>query len=164
MSQGLYLAFFHSYLNYENIAWGSTNKTKSKRNWQVSKLRLPAIMNNEALDINHKIKDNIPKRLQTEYLSITQIYLSHWSRTILIVFQSRFKIVTHPYSTRFHESNFSEKSFRSSYQKCSVRKGVLKLWHRCFAVNLAKFLRTPFLTEHFQTKTHWGHSSCFRKN
>ena len=23
-----------------------------------------------------------------------------------------------------------------------------KLWHRCFPVNLAKFLRTPFLTEH----------------
>ena len=26
-----------------------------------------------------------------------------------------------------------------------------RLWHRCFPVNFAKFLRTPFLTEHF----HW---------
>ena len=65
---------------------------------------------------------------------------------------------------------------RSSHQRCSVRKGVLKnfakftgkhlckslffnevaglrpatllkkrLWHRCFPVNFAKFLRTPFL-------------------
>ena len=25
-----------------------------------------------------------------------------------------------------------------------------KLWHRCFHVNLAKFLRTPFLTEHLR--------------
>ena len=24
-----------------------------------------------------------------------------------------------------------------------------RLWHRCFPVNFAKFLRTPFLTEHF---------------
>ena len=23
-------------------------------------------------------------------------------------------------------------------------------WHRCFPVNFAKFLRTPFLTEHLQ--------------
>ena len=23
-----------------------------------------------------------------------------------------------------------------------------RLWHRCFPVNFAKFLRTPFLTEH----------------
>ena len=69
---------------------------------------------------------------------------------------------------------------RSSHQRCSVRKGVLRnfakftgkhlcqvlfynkvagpepatllkqrLWHRCFPMNFAKFLRTPFLTEHF---------------
>ena len=65
---------------------------------------------------------------------------------------------------------------RSSHQRCSVRKGILRnfakftgkhlcqslffnkvaglspatllkkrLWHRCFPVNFAKFLRTPFL-------------------
>ena len=26
--------------------------------------------------------------------------------------------------------------------------GLRPSWHRCFLVNLAKFLRTPFLTEH----------------
>ena len=25
-----------------------------------------------------------------------------------------------------------------------------RLWHRCFPVNFAKFLRTPFLTKHLQ--------------
>ena len=25
-----------------------------------------------------------------------------------------------------------------------------RLWHRCFPVNFAKFLRTPFLTEHLR--------------
>ena len=54
---------------------------------------------------------------------------------------------------------------RSSYQRCSMKKGVLtnltkftgkhlcqslffikkRLWHRCFSVNFVKFLRTPFL-------------------
>ena len=47
---------------------------------------------------------------------------------------------------------------RSSYWRCSLRKGVLRnfakftgkhlcssLWHRCFPANFAKFLRTPFL-------------------
>ena len=47
---------------------------------------------------------------------------------------------------------------KSSHQRCSVKKGVLRnlfleslffnkvagiLWHRCFPVNFAKFLRTP---------------------
>ena len=62
---------------------------------------------------------------------------------------------------------------RSSHRRCSVRKGVLwnfpkftgkhlcqslsfnkkallkkRLWHRCFPVNFAIFLRTPFIIEH----------------
>ena len=69
---------------------------------------------------------------------------------------------------------------RSSHRKCSVRKDLLRnfarltgkhlcqslfftevglrsatllkkrLWHKCFPVNFAKFLRTPFLTEHLR--------------
>ena len=47
---------------------------------------------------------------------------------------------------------------RSSHRRCSVKKGVLKnfaiftgkhlrkrLQHRCFPVNIAKYLRTPIL-------------------
>ena len=33
-----------------------------------------------------------------------------------------------------------------------LRSGTLlkkKLWHRCFPLNFVKFLRAPFLTEHF---------------
>ena len=43
-------------------------------------------------------------------------------------------------------------NFRSTRQRCSVRKGILRfnfikkrLWYRCFPVNFRKFLRTPFL-------------------
>ena len=58
---------------------------------------------------------------------------------------------------------------KSSHQRCSAKKGVLKnfakftgkhlrrslffnkvagaAWHRCFPVNFAKFLRTPLFTE-----------------
>ena len=48
-------------------------------------------------------------------------------------------------------------SYRSSHQRSTVKKGVLRnfvkftgkrlcqsLWHRCFPVNFAEFLRTPF--------------------
>ena len=60
-------------------------------------------------------------------------------------------------------------TFRSNHRRCSVRKGNLRnftkftgkrlchrpasllkkrLWHKCFPVNFAKFLNTPFLTKH----------------
>ena len=36
--------------------------------------------------------------------------------------------------------------FRSSHQTATLLKE--RLWHGCFPVNFAKFLRTPFFTEH----------------
>ena len=74
-----------------------------------------------------------------------------------------------------YDGAFFKLRARSSYRRCSVKKGVLRnfakftgkhlcqrllfnkvarrpatllkksLWHRCFPVNFAKFLRTPFL-------------------
>ena len=50
--------------------------------------------------------------------------------------------------------------FRSILQEVLNKEGVLRLrcatllkkrlWHRCFPLNFAKFLRATFLTEHFQ--------------
>ena len=65
-----------------------------------------------------------------------------------------------------YRGSFSLQSFRSSHQRWSIRKGVLRnltkftgkhmcqglflntvagLRHRCYSVNFVKFLRTPFL-------------------
>ena len=66
-------------------------------------------------------------------------------------------------SLRFNESShYSSRiicfSKRNNHRRCSMKKGVLRnfnrpaatllkkrLWHRCFPVNFARFLRTPFL-------------------
>ena len=59
------------------------------------------------------------------------------------------------------------------YWKSNKRGTLLKksLWHRCFAVNFAKFLRTPFFTEHrrlllkVQLCSHRNHCrSCITKS
>ena len=58
--------------------------------------------------------------------------------------------------TRFYEAFPTEKrvtiAFRISHQRCSMKDGLRpatllkkRLRHRCFSVNFAKFLRTPFL-------------------
>ena len=63
----------------------------------------------------------------------------------------KIKLITHlccPFRTKY----------RSSHQRCSMKKGVFRnftkftgkdlyqrLWYKCFSVNFAKFLRTPFL-------------------
>ena len=53
--------------------------------------------------------------------------------------------------------------FRSSHQRYSIRKVFSNIsqnsqentcarvfWHRCFPVNFARFVRTPFVTEHLR--------------
>ena len=84
---------------------------------------------------------------------------------------------------------------RSSHQRCSMKKDVLRnfvkfsgkhpcqslffnkvaspatllkkrLWHSCFPVNFAEFLRTPFLTEHLRWLLlytfRWDSETCIR--
>ena len=50
---------------------------------------------------------------------------------------------------------FTRKHLRLSlfFNKKKALQFYLKkrLWHRCFPVNIGKFLRTPFLTEHLWT-------------
>ena len=66
---------------------------------------------------------------------------------------------------KVNKKSKDNKYSRSSHQRCSIKKGVLRnfakftgkhlcrslfliklqaLWHRCFSVNFAKFLETPF--------------------
>ena len=67
-----------------------------------------------------------------------------------------------------HENKISSLLIEAVVRRCSVKKVFLeilqnsqentcarvsvkkRLWHRCFPVNFAKFLRTPFLTEHLR--------------
>ena len=63
-----------------------------------------------------------------------------------------------------NDDNLARATYRSSHRRCSIKRGVLRnfakfkgkhlkpatllkkrLWHRCFPVNFAKFVRTPFL-------------------
>ena len=55
-----------------------------------------------------------------------------------------------------HFANFTGKHLRQSLffnKAADLRPATLlknRPWHRCFSVNFAKFLRTPFFTEHLQ--------------
>ena len=87
-------------------------------------------------------------------------------RTTFLIEHFRWLLLNRDVFQIFMTVLFFENSYRSSHRRCSVKKGVLKkfakftgkhlrqrpatlskkrLWRRCFPVNFAKFLRTPFL-------------------
>ena len=61
--------------------------------------------------------------------------------------------------TREDEDGKGYLTSRSNYQKCSIKKVLLKICNfikkrlrrRCFPVNIAKFFKNPFFTEHLRT-------------
>ena len=59
---------------------------------------------------------------------------------------------------------FLEISQNSQENTCGPKPATLlkkKLWHRCFPVNFAKFLRTPFLTEYLRWLLLYVHITLF---
>ena len=55
----LYLSFFHSYLNYENIAWCSTFITKIKKLYRKQKQAIAALLMTPGDCSGLKIEDMI---------------------------------------------------------------------------------------------------------
>ena len=56
-------------------------------------------------------------------------------------------------SQNSQESTCTRAYFLKKLQARGLRPATLlknRLWHKCFSVNFAKFLRTPFLTEHLR--------------
>ena len=63
---------------------------------------------------------------------------------------SSFYKILYLFSDPFVSKKFQIKSYFSEAVagRCSATLLKTRPWHRCFPVNFAKFLRTPFLTEH----------------
>ena len=83
---------------------------------------------------------------------------------LLLFFYSSLKVLENTFVLKDFFSIFLSRHLRSSHQRCSMKKCVLRnfakftrkhlchatllkerLWHRCFPVNFAKFLRTLVL-------------------
>ena len=88
-------------------------------------------------------------------LAVIQGRFSYDTQYIMDTF-TLFRNSLEKQGTRFREAFPTEKRvaivFRISHQRYSMKKDLRptvllkkRLWHRCFPVNFAKFLRTPFL-------------------
>ena len=75
------------------------------------------------------------------------------SVTEAVVRRYAIKKVSLEISQNSQENTCASEFFLIKLQVLGLRSATLlkrTLWHRCFPVNFAKFLRTPFLTEHLR--------------
>ena len=86
---------------------------------------------------NYKIKTFITASKKLD-VSIKWILLIFW--IIFINVRNKGNIIP--------SAEIATEIFREMPEACNFIK--MRLWHRCFPVNSAKFLRPPFLTEHLR--------------
>ena len=111
--KSLYFPFFHSYLNYGNIAWCSTSMTKIKKLYSKQKQAIKALSMSSEDYSGLKIEDMLKK---VGILSIYKLNICHVVNLMFRVknnrkpeaFQNKFEIVHHLYPTRHRENNFIE--------------------------------------------------------
>ena len=101
--RSLYYSFIHSYINYGNIAWRSTNRTKLKKLAGKQKQAIKILSNDKEKNSNEKMQ--MLKILNIYKLNIHQV-LNFMScvknNTIPFAFINKFK----PITTRHSQNNF----------------------------------------------------------
>ena len=118
--KNLYFSFIHSYLNYGNIVWVSTSRTKLKKLASKQKQAL-RIVYNESTDIKEIIIRM--KVLNTYKLNIYQILNFIFKIKINkapCIFENQFTEIQHQYSTRFSKNSFVKSQLVYSQTKFSV--------------------------------------------
>ena len=129
--KNIYFAFIHSYINYGNIAWPSTNYTKLKKLHNKQK--------HASRKIFHQYKNARPLTKQLTSLIIYQLNI--YQTLILMykslnnsspkVFQNKFKIANHKYSTHHSQQNLVFPRFNLKTTRFSISYRGPYLWNRC---------------------------------
>ena len=135
--KSLYYSFIHSYLNYGNIVWASTYRTKLKR---------LAAKQREAIRI---IDDNanettFQKMEKLKILNIHKLNLYQTSNfmfrvknnTIPHTFNRKFKIIDHIYPTRNSQNSFVQAIVKYKQTKNAISSRGPSLWNNILDENL----------------------------
>ena len=145
----LYFSFFHSYLTYGNIAWGSTNLTKlkkiaSKQRQAVKAIPIPSI-DQDSRSPQTMSKLGILNIYKINIYQVLNFMFCVKNNTIPSTFQNKFQIVGHQYPTRFSENNFVEPRVGLKLTKFAISSRGPRLWNKVLNNNTKKWNSFLFL-------------------
>ena len=117
--KNLYFSFIHSYLNYGNIVWASTSRTKLKKLTSKQKQAL-RIVYNEYTDIKEIMVG----------MKVLNFMFRIKTNTAPCIFEKQYTEIQHRYSTRFSKNSFVESQLVYSQTKFSVSSRGPRLWNK----------------------------------
>ena len=106
----LHFSFFHSYLNYGNIAWASTTKSKLRTIASEQRQAVNAIPKNDNQEITNSRKfmeeNGILNVYKLNLYQVLNFMFRVHNETIPKCFQTKFQYIKHKYETRQSKDNF----------------------------------------------------------
>ena len=152
--KNLYFSLVHSYLNYANIAWGSTHKSKLKCLHIHQKHFCRIICNQPKTTPSKKLMIDL-KILNVYQLNLYQhlifIYKSK-NKILPSIFKDRFHSVLHKYPTKCCKKNYSLPFLKTKLSRFSINYRAPFLWN-AFSNLLASFLARSFPSFTIKTKS-----------
>ena len=126
----LYHSYIHSYINYGNIAWGSTTRTNLKKIYSQQKHAIRIVYSKDRLSHTRELFK------QCKVLNVYQVNI--WknlvfmhqinSNTVPTIFLNKFKKPTHNYPTNFAGTNYSIPPFKLNKSKYRISIRGPTLW------------------------------------
>ena len=126
----LYYSFIHTYINYGNIAWGSTNRTNFKKINSLQKHAIRIIHCKDRFAYARELfrESKILNVFQLNILNNLVFMHKIKSQTAPKIFQNKFRKPTHKYPTNFSTSNYSIPPFKLSKSKYRISIRGPTLW------------------------------------
>ena len=105
----LYFLFFHSYLNYGNIAWESRTKSKLRKIASQHRQAVNAIPKNDNQEITNSRKfmeeNGILNKYKLNLYQVLNFMFRVHTETIPKSFQTKFQYMEHKYETKQSKDN-----------------------------------------------------------
>ena len=128
----IYYAFIHSYLNYANICWASTNTNKLKKLLNKQKHAARIILNKDRMTHSRPLMKEL-QILNVYQLNIYQT-LNFMYKTKLgltpSIFVDKFTAITHKYPTNYAANNFIVPSSQLKLSQFCISVRGPNIWNK----------------------------------
>ena len=115
----LYYSYIHSYINYANVAWGSTYMTNFKKPSSQKKHAIRIICNKGKFEHSKQLfqSNKILKVYRLNIANVATFFYKVNTKAAPNIFLSRFQKPSHSYPARFLELNYVQPIYNNSIRR-----------------------------------------------
>ena len=147
-------SYIHSYINYANVAWGSTYLTNLKKLHSQQKHAIRIVHNKRKFEHTKELFESVSvlNLYKLNILNIVAFMHRVHTKTSPPVFTGSFQRISHLYSTRSSTLNFSKPKLKLTKTKYRISIRGPAIWNDFIEDCLKSIEKTPFFKVKMKSK------------